>query len=257
MSLDLSIVTISTNQEKLLKACLTSIYGNKHEVGYEVIVVDNVSSDGTSELVRTQFPQAILVVNQTKLGFAANNNKGIRVGKGRYLLILNPDMEVLPGSLDELVAFMDGHPEAGIAGSKLLNSDLSLQYSCRMFSTVPVVLLRILRIDMFFSNHRLIEKYLMSDWDHSEIRSVDWILGACMIVRREAMDEVGMMDEDFFLYFEDQDWCYRMCRKRWNVFYVPSAQMIHHHQRASARGLFSKYNRAHMRSMIRFFLKRL
>jgi GT2 family glycosyltransferase len=252
---DLSIITISTNQRALLEPCLRSVYSHPTDIRFEVIVVDNVCTDGTSDMVQAHFSQAQLVHNERRLGYAANNNLGLRLAHGRYPLILNPDIEVLPEAFDTLVSFMDAESDVGLAGPKLFNSDMSLQYSCRRFSTPAHLLIRGLHLDKLMANSRTIRKAMYLDWDHNNVRDVDYLTGACMIVRREALAEVGLMDEGFTLYFEDQDWCHRMWQHNWRVAYVPSSQMIHHHQRASARVLLSKSTRTHIRSMIRFFGK--
>jgi N-acetylglucosaminyl-diphospho-decaprenol L-rhamnosyltransferase len=252
---DLSIITISTNQRTLLEACLRSVYSHPTDVRFEVIVVDNVCTDSTSDMVQAHFPQANLVHNKRRLGYAANNNLGLRLARGRYPLILNPDIEVLSGAFDALVSFMDAESGVGLAGPKLFNSDMGLQYSCRRFSTPAHLLIRGLHLDKLMANSHTIRDAMYLDWDHNDVRDVDYVTGACMIVRREALAEVRPMDEGFELYFEDQDWCYRMWQRNWRVAYVPSSQMIHHHQRASARGLVSKSKRTHIRSMLRFFGK--
>jgi GT2 family glycosyltransferase len=252
---DLSIITISTDQREILEPCLQSIVSHSTTLRLEVIVVDNVSTDGTSDMVQALIPWATLIRNERRLGFAANNNVGLRLSRGRYPLVLNPDVELLPGALDELAAFMDAQPDVGLAGSKLFNSDMSLQYSCRRFTTPAHFVLRGLRLDRLLANTRLMRQVVYTDWDHASVRDVDYITGACMIARRQAIAEVGLMDEGYELYFEDQDWCRRMWLAGWRVAYVPQARMIHHHQRASARGLFSRSTRVHLRSMLRYFQK--
>ena len=253
--LDLTIITISTNQRAILESCLGSIYSHPSDLRFEVLIVDNVCNDGTSEMVRSRFPQARLFRNDKRLGFAANNNLGLRQSRGRYPLILNPDIELLPGALDSLVAFMDAEPGVGLAGAKLFNSDMTLQPSCRRFSSFAHLLMRGLHLDRFFASTQAMREAVYAGWDHNDVRDVDYVTGACMIVRREALADVGSMDEGYELYFEDQDWCRRMWQHGWRVAYVPQARMVHHHQRASARGLFSRSTRVHVRSMIRYFRK--
>jgi len=252
---DLSIITISHNHRRYVETCLRSIYAHETYVRLEVIVVDNASTDGTSALIRTDFPQARLIRNERPRGYAANNNLGIHRARGRYPLILNPDVRLLPGALSELVSFMDAVSDVGLAGPKLLNADMSLQYSCRRFSTPAHLLIRGLHLDGLMAGSRLVREAMYMDWDHDDVRDVDYVTGAAMIVRREALAQVGLLDEGFQLYFEDQDWCYRMWQHDWRVAYVPTSQMIHDHQRASARGLLNKATRTHIQSMIRFFAK--
>lgn len=253
--MQLSIVTVGTNQKELLASCLGSIYAYPPGVPFEVILVDNLSDDGTSEMVSLSFPQVRVIHNLCRLGYPSNGNIGIRASVGRYILMLNPDIEVLPCAFDKLTAFMDSHPEVGIAGAKLLNPDGTLQYSCRGYSRPYMPILRGFGLDRVFPRARMFQEYLMSDWDHNSPREVDWILGACLIVRRKAIEQVGLMDERFFLYCDDQDWCYRMWCCGWKVYYVPSAVMVHHHLRDSARHLFGKSRRAHIQSLFWLFRK--
>lgn len=254
-SIDLSIITISTDQCAILEPCLLSIYAHPTAIRLEVIVVDNVCDDGTSEMVSTRFPQTRLLRNERRLGFAANNNLGLRRSRGRYPLVLNPDIELLPGSLDALAEFMDAEQDVGLAGAKLFNSDMSLQASCRRFSSPAHLLMRGLHLDRLFGNTQTMRDAVYAGWDHQNVRDVDYVTGACMIVRREALADVGPMDEGYELYFEDQDWCRRMGQHGWRVAYVPQARMVHHHQRASARGLLNRSTRVHVRSMVRYFRK--
>ena len=251
----LSIITISHDHCAYLQPCLSSIYTHPPRFPFEVIVIDNVSSDGSSEMVRTQFPQVRLICNATRASYAANNNKGLRLAQGFYPMILNPDVTILPGALETLIDFMDTEPHVGLAGPKLLNPDLSLQHSCRRFATLKHILVRGLRLDRLLKNSTVVRDALYMDWDHNSICDVDYITGAAMITRRQALSEVGLLDDSYQLYVEDMDWCYRMWQHGWRVTYVPGAQMIHAHQRTSARKLWSHSTRTHINSVIRFFRK--
>jgi N-acetylglucosaminyl-diphospho-decaprenol L-rhamnosyltransferase len=252
---DLSIITISHNHRHLLDVCLRSLLETQRNVSLEVIVVDNTGADGTTQMVEARYPEVRLVRNGRPVGYAANANKGLRLAQGRYPLLLNPDMELLPGALDALVDFMDAEPGVGLAGPKLLNPDGSLQPSCRRFTTPAHFFIRGLRLDGLLANTPTIREAVYAGWDHADVRDVEYVTGACMIVRREALANVGLMDEGYELYFEDQDWCYRMGEQGWRVAYVPQSQMIHHHQRASARGLFNHSTRVHVQSMVRYLRK--
>ncbi len=223
----------------------------------EVIVVDNASHDGSPRMVEEEFPGVRLVANADNAGYSRAVNQAIRTAAGHYVLILNPDIEVLPGSIDALADHLDRNPETGIAGGKLLNPDGSLQYSCRTFYTLNTLLHRRTPIGKLFPNSRVVRDHLMMDWDHDSVREVDWMLGACLMVRRDAIREVGLMDERFFMYFEDVDWCYRMKQHGWHVVYVPDATMKHVHRRESAKGggLLNRRLMAHLNSMFRFFDK--
>ena len=252
---DLSIIIVNYKTKNLLEQCLNSIYSENYHFSYEVSVVDNDSKDSSIEMVNKKFPQVKLIENRNNLGFAAANNQALRRSNARYLLLINPDTVVLLDSLNVMMEFMDEHPEAGIAGCKLLNPDHSLQYSCRNFSTLATFFLRGIHLDSIFPNNTILQKYMMFDWDHNQVREVNWVLGSCMMVRRKAIEQVGMLDENFVLYFEDQDWCYRMWKHGWKVYYVPQAQMIHYYQRHSAKQFLNVLTWTHIKSMLYFFKK--
>jgi hypothetical protein len=254
---DLSIVTVSTNQLPLIRQCLTPLYALPWTVTFEVALVDNACTDGTGDWVRRHFPQVKIVRNEVRKGYPENGNIGIQAQQnGRYVLTLNPDIVCLPGLLDELVAFMDAHPEVGIAGPKLLNPDMTLQPSCRRFSTPRAIFIRGLHLDGLFRRMRFIRDYLMEDLDHDEVGEVDWVTGALLIVRREAITQVGLMDDQsYFLYAEDQDWCCRMWQVGWRVCYIPAARAIHAHMREGIKKPWSRAARYQLKSAYRMFQK--
>ncbi len=170
-------------------------------------------------------------------------------------MLINSDAWLQPGTIDALVAFMEANPRVGICGPRLLNPDGTLQLSCRKFPTVRSVLLRRLPVFRWVFRRRLLAEHLMEDWDHASDRAVDWLLSACLLVRREAVDEVGTMDDAYFLYAEDVDWCWRMWQQGWQVWYVAGAQAFHHYRRLSARNQFSRKTLIHIRSLLHFWRK--
>jgi len=191
------------------------------------------------------------------MSYAENINQGMqRLMRGRYLVVLNPDIECLPGLWDEAVLFMDRNPEVGIMGPKLLNRDLTVQTSCRRFSTPLTLFIRGIHLDGLLDHFGPMQQYMMTDFDHESVMDVDWVTGALMIVRREAVARVGGMDERYKIaYSEDQDWCCRMWRAGWRVCYVPQAKAIHDHQRTGMRKPWSKMARAQLINAIRMFHK--
>ena len=251
----LAIVVVSYNTRKLIRRCLESLRAFAPRCSFEVVVVDNASRDGSVATLRSEFPWVRLVDNPHNLGYAVAVNQGIEATRSDYVLVLNPDIVVRPGALDHLVEFMDATPEAGIAGGKLLNTDGTLQHSCRSFYTPMTLVMRRTPLGKLFPNHRVIRHHLLLDYDHATPRPVDWVIGACMMVRRTAIEAVGGMDERFFLYFEDVDWCYRMSRQGWRVWYLPAAEMVHEHRRESAKPKLSRSFWAHLGSMLRFYEK--
>lgn len=250
-----SIVIVSYNTKEFLRACLASISDLYAGILPRVTVVDNASEDGTVEALEAEFPEASLIKNTTNLGYAKAVNQGIEASSSPYVLVLNPDIEVRAGSIENMVEFMESHPDAGIGGARLVYPDGTLQPSCRTFYTLPVVLLRRTFLGKLFPNAGPVREHLMLDWDHATDRAVDWVIGASMIVRKEAFERVGGMDERFFLYLEDVDWCSRMQKHGYKVYYVAGAEMKHHHRRESARLLPDRKLLAHLFSTFRYYDK--
>ncbi len=253
--MDISIIIVSYNSLSVLKPCLESIQRQAYSGEMEVIVVDNASRDGTPQMVAEGFPQVKLIAQQENVGYSRGVNLGIREARGKYFLILNPDTIVKEDAINKLVAFVEQQEDAGIVGPKLVFHDGNLQYSCRRFYTLKVLLLRRTILGKIFKNSKAVSDHLMLDYDHETTREVDWILGACMLVRRDAVESVGLMDERFFLYFEDVDWCYRMKQDGWKVFYCPDSVFVHNHARESAQSVLNRSFIAHLASMIRYYEK--
>jgi GT2 family glycosyltransferase len=250
----ISIVFVSYHSGREILNCLDSIAASGTLRPLEIIVVDNASADDSVKLLGARLG-IHLITNEENLGLSRAVNQGLRVAQGDYLLVLNPDILVKPGSLDALADFLDANPKAGMAGAKLLNEDGSLQYSCRSFYTLWTILLRRTPLGKLFKNSKAIRRHLMLDYDHETPAKVDWILGACMMTHRRALADVGGMDERFFLYFEDVDWCYRMDRRGWEVWYAPSSEITHIYRRASARNPFSRSLLAHISSFFHYYEK--
>ncbi len=253
--MDLSIVIVTHNSLSPVGKCLRSLEQYPPGCEYEVLVVDNASGDGTPEMIRGSFPSVRLIANDDNRGYSKGVNQAFLASSGRYFLILNPDIIVDEDSIDALVRFMDDRPGAGIAGSKLVFPDGSLQPSCRSFYTITALFLRRTFLGRIFPRAKALRQHLMRDYDHAEARQVDWVIGACMIVRRDAVAEVGLMDERFFLYFEDTDWCYRMKQHGWEVWYDPGSVMVHLYERSSAKSVLSRPFLLHMLSLMRYYEK--
>ncbi|MGZ9165573.1 MAG: glycosyltransferase family 2 protein [Anaerolineales bacterium] len=213
--MDMSIIIVNWNTARLLIECLDSIYRAEPRPAFEIIVVDNGSTDDSISLVRARYPDVQLVLNDQNLGFARANNQGFALARGRYYLLLNSDTVVSPGALDELVRVADNHPDVGAIGPKLLNKDGTLQPSWASFPT-------------FWSE--LIGKSIRRRKPVDDVSSayeVDWVMGACMLVRSETVADIGMMDEGYFFYSEEVDWCFRMNQKGWKVWYLSNPEIYH------------------------------
>jgi GT2 family glycosyltransferase len=222
----LSIIIVSWNARKHLVNCLNSILANERG-RCEIIVVDNNSTDGSPEMVESQFPHVKLIRNKENLGFARANNIGIRVCTGRYICLINSDVIVLDGCIDKLMEFMSKNPSIGMAGPRILNPDHSLQFSCFHFPGIRNNLSQALGLNKLFPKSPFFSEQTMKYWAHDCERKVDVLNGCFWIVRREAIDKVGLLDEKFFFYGEDIDWCKRFNDAGWDVKFYPGAEAIH------------------------------
>lgn len=222
--IQLSIVIVSWNTRELLEQCLASIYAHPPSAAFETIVVDNCSRDGSADAVRRGCPQARLIENAVNVGFARANNQAIEVCQGELVLLLNPDTRVLPGALDAMIRFMDEHPKAGAAGSRVLNPDGTLQTSCYPAPTLGRELWRLLHLDRL----RAYGVYDMAGWDARHSREVDAVLGASLLARRSVLDQVGALDSAYFFTGEEIDLCHRIRSAGWSIHWVPQAEIIHY-----------------------------
>ncbi|MDZ7377651.1 MAG: glycosyltransferase family 2 protein [candidate division KSB1 bacterium] len=233
--IDLSIIIVNWNTKEHLARCLDSIFQNWPSHQTEIIVVDNGSTDGSADMVKNNYPEVKLIANYQNLGFARANNIGINHSSGRFLCLLNSDTQVLDECFDRMINYMEIHPEIGILGPKILNPDLNVQRSCMAFPTLWNSLCRALALDSFVPRSKLFGGYLMTYFAHDSIRSVDIINGCCWLVRKEALDTVGLLDEQFFMYGEDMDWCRRFHQAGWQVVFYPEAQVVHYGGASSAQ----------------------
>jgi GT2 family glycosyltransferase len=246
---DLSVIIVSWNTKEYLLRCLKSVFQSRRSRSWEVIVVDNGSQDGSAKEAKRHFPEIHLIANEKNLGFAKATNQGIRRASGRCLLLLNPDTEVREGAIERLVSFMGDVPDVGIAGAQLLNGDGSRQNSIANFPSLATELLNKSLLRRLFP-----EKFPGKERDYSGPIEVDSVIGACLIVRREAMKQVGILDEGYFLFLEETDWCYRMKKAGWKVYHVPQAEVVHFQGRgAEAKKREAKVEYYHSR--YRFFQK--
>ena len=241
---DVSVVVVTFNSRAWIERCLGSVRG------YEAIVVDNGSSDGTPELVREKFPD-VRVIEQENLGMGAGNNAGMRVASGRYFLLLNSDAWVVGDAVERLARFAEEHSDAAVVGPRLLNPDGSLQRSARGFPTLWRLATEYLFLRKLAPRSRLLNAFYAGGFDHDRISEVDWLFGACLLVRRDAADEVGLFDEDFFMFSEETDWAYRFRDAGWKVYFSPGAEVVHVGGGSHAGALWVENVRSHLR----FFAK--
>ncbi len=225
--LDLSIIIVNWNGKDLLARCLQAVESTTKKITYETYVVDNASTDGSQDMIRRDFPTVKLIANPNNVGFATANNQAMKVASGRYVLLLNSDAFVKENTLDDMVKFMDEHPDAGMSSCKLTYEDGSLQRSCATFPTLATEFYIALGLDKLFPRSPIFGRYLMTDWNYDDIRPVDVIMGAFMLVRADLIAKIGMMDEGFFMYSEEVDWCYRFKQAGSKIYFCPDVEAIH------------------------------
>jgi len=256
--MDLSIVIVNWNVCDLLQRCLWSLSGaeaySAPEFTSEVIVVDCASSDGSVEIVRREFPWVRLIASGENLGYARGNNQGVAGAGGRYLLILNPDTEIVGDSLVMMIRYLEEHPAVGVVGPQLCNPDGTLQPSRRRFPTLATAFCESTLLQQWFPSNRFARRYYLDDRPADTTQAVDWLVGAALMIRRETWRQVGPLDEDFFMYFEELDWCRRCRMAGWEIHYLPAAQIIHHEGKSSEQVVAARTIRF-QRSKIHYFRK--
>lgn len=234
-NVDLSVVILSWNDKPHLETCLESLIRDSGGVNLEIIVVDNASTDGSAELVREKYPSIKLIQNQTNVGFARGNNVGIQASSGRYLCLLNSDIKLLDGCLRSVLSFMEENSDIGIAGPKIINADGTHQSSCRSFPTIWNNFCSAVGLATAFTELRGFSGEHMFYFHGDRIVDVDVLVGCFWFVRREALNLFGLLDEEFFMYAEDVDWCRRCWQAGWRVVFFPEAQAIHYRGGSSVK----------------------
>jgi len=253
--MDITLGIITWNARELLKQLLDSIALSVKEVSYEVVVVDNGSSDGTVEMLEESYPETILVKNPENRGVAPARNQLLGKARGRYILSLDVDTTLYPnGAVETLVSVMDQHPQAAIGGPRLVYKDGSLQLSCRPFPSPLNIAVEGTFLKKHFPRSRFVKDYTLEDWDHESLREVDWMYGAALVIRTSLLEKIGYLDEAFFYLYEDIDLCFQARKKGYKVLYIPDAVICHHLEREE-RPLFAKTLRIHLRSIRRYLFK--
>ncbi len=256
---DLSVIIVNWNVKDLLRLCLRSVLeslssAKGRQLSPQFIVVDNASSDGSIEMLGEEFPQIYLIANQENLGFTRGSNQGIALSDGRYVLLLNPDTEVVGDALGEMVAYMEAHHLVGALGPQLLDPEGQVQSSRRRFPNVSTAYMESTFLQQWLPESDIIRRYYVLDSSDDETQAVDWVVGACLLMRREALEEVGLLDERFLMYSEELDWCYRAKSLGWEVVFLPTAQVIHYAGKSSEQVLPVRHIQF-QRSKVLFFRK--
>jgi GT2 family glycosyltransferase len=229
-----SIVIVNWRTPKLLRDCLKALSNDEHKDSFELYVVDNASGDESLSILANEFSYVNVIANDDNVGFSKACNQVIPKAKGEYVLLLNPDTVVVDNAVSILAAFLDNNPECGAVGPKILNEDGTLQLACRRaFPSPTAAFFRLTYLSKLFPQHPLFAKYNMTYIDSEQAASVDALSGSCMMVRKNVIDKIGLLDEDIFMFGEDIDWCWRIKQAGWQVFYNPQAVIYHSHGAAS------------------------
>ncbi len=228
MGVELSIIIVNYNVKEFLENALISIKKATEGINAEIFVVDNASEDGSVEMVKQKFPEVKLIANDRNLGFAKANNQALKLAQGKYILLINPDTVVQEDTFKVLISFLESNPDCGMVGCKILNPDGTLQLACRRsFPTPWVAFTKMLGLSSLFPKSKIFARYNLTYLDPEQVTEVDAVSGSFMMIRREVYEQVGGLDEDFFMYGEDIDWCYRIKKAGWKIYYVPHTQIIH------------------------------
>ena len=223
--IDLSVCIVTYNARELLLACLESVYNSASEISMEVILVDNASTDGSRDAVRARFPHVRVIENAKNLGFVKPTNQAMMASRARHVLWLNNDTVVLDDALARRVGFMDAHPDVGVCGPKVMNRDGTIQNQCRRGFPTPVAALAYFSgLSRLFPKNPRFASYLMTHFDEDQTHEVDAVSGSCLLLRREVMDQIGLLDADIYAYGEDLDYCVRAQKAAWRIYYYPQSQ---------------------------------
>lgn len=252
--MQLSIVIVNWNTTSLLAACLESIFRSAPDFEYEVIAVDNASADFIEAEMRARFPLASFIVNTDNLGYAEGNNQVITKTSGDYVLLLNPDTEVRNDTLAVLVDFMKAHQDAAAAGCRLVRPNGTVDRSCRSFPGPWPVATELFGLSRVFSKSRLFGAYRMTWFEYDHETEVDQPMGSCLIMSRKAIEEIGIFDQDFPIFFNEVDWCYRAVQAGWKIYFTPATEVIHHGA-ASTKQVRRAMKKESHRSLARFYRK--
>lgn len=255
--IDLSISLVNTNNWHYLEPCIRSIIENTHTISYEILVVDNASSDGSAERIRREFPAVILSVNERRHGFAKNNNKNLRKSRGRYVMLLNDDVLVQPHALDAALLYLDANPDVAGVACQMVSPDGSVQTaSGRRLPTLLTILWKELGLSYRFNKSPVFAWQTIGDWDHNSRRFIDLPSEAGWIMRRQVTDQVGLLDEDFFMYGEGADWARRIKKAGHRIIFLPECRIVHFGNVTNQRSGNIKSYIQYYKSTYLYFLKR-
>jgi GT2 family glycosyltransferase len=255
---DFSLIIVHFHTPQFLKTCLHSILNQKwSNLKWETIVINNQSQGQYNRLIQGQLPQSKIINNRFNLGFGRAVNQGIKISKGHFIVILNPDIVLSNNNQwEKLIDYLNLNKKVGAVTGRLAFPNGQIQFNARTFPNPSTIIYRYLGLEKFYlpSFYR---RHLMIDQNHQQIFEADWALGALLVIRRKTLNQVGLFDERFFLYYEDIDWCFRAKKKGWKIIYYPEIKATHHYQRQSARHLFNRLTFIHFKSILYYFYKRM
>jgi N-acetylglucosaminyl-diphospho-decaprenol L-rhamnosyltransferase len=242
---DVSVVTVSHNVRELVLRSMAALDRERGNTAIEVLLVDSASSDGTTEAVAAAYPWVRVLASRENLGFTGGNNRAMRVARGRHMLLLNPDADVRPGAIARMAGYLDANPDVGAVGPRLLWPDGSTQSSRRRFPDRLTGFLESTVLQRWFGGSALLRRFYMADQPEDRAHDVDWLVGACLMVRSEAVRRVGVFDDRFFMYSEEVDLCRRIKTDGWRIVYLPDAEVVHHEGKSSEQNLTARDVRFH------------
>lgn len=257
---EVSIIIVNYNKYELTQKCIKSVCKNVINIKYEIIVLDNASTNNSFETLKKKYKNDShinVIKNEKNTGFGDGNNKAVKLAKYKNILLLNPDVIVLENSIEKMLNKLDENVNYGVLGCMLLNGDNTLQYSCRRFLPFKDFIKARTPLKILFSKNKIEvinNKYLMKEYNHNYEKSVDWIMGSCLLLRKSDFEDVGGFSKEYFMYFEDVDLCYKMKKSGKEVVYLPDAKMIHLHEQESVKKI-SKLTIVHLNSMFKFYKK--
>ena len=252
---DLSIIIVSWNSKEDLRNCLKSIDQSEKNFKFEVFIVDNASWDGTPQMIKKEFPKVKLIVNEQNNGFAKANNQAIEQASGRYLLLLNPDTEVKRRTLAEALNYLDQNKKIGVLGCKIINPDGSPQKSVRRFPDLFSQIVILTKLHHFFPNLDSLKRYFAKDFNYQKTQNVDQVMGAFFMIRKQCLESVGPFDEDFWIWFEEVDFCKRAQQKNWPIVYNSSCEIMHKQGQSFKKVKATKEQYLFNRSLFHYFRK--
>lgn len=267
MNVAASLIVVSWNTNNILRNTLKSIYDHHHKYTFEVIVIDNASTDSSTEMVESDFPEAILLKNTDNVGYSKACNQGIALAKGRYILLMNSDVTIKNDGISKILEFAERNPDASIFGSRVLKPDGTLQQSCFMFPSLLNIMLWGTCLYKLFPNSKFFGREDMTWWDANDEREVDVIKGCFLLVRQKHIPKVGLLDEDYFMFAEETDWCYRFKKAGFKIMFTPTAEITHvggestkqrefqmKLQLYKSKLLFIKKHKGHIQYVVGYFL---